>query len=203
MPRAGAIPTPPAIRQKPAFDAAVRLGARAERERVGGDRERRSADRDPRELAGFESQSVVADRAQGEHSRAVTFRRYPFDRPRPPTYLEWTKQAHPHKQPDERCRHERPQHLLPEVVDVVVHQQHVNQGSHDRDHCQYGVQDLPPFIGESQLPTPYGGGHQRHQGGRSDRAEPHSGRRLGRSERRDLARSADRATWINTNAKPA
>src|SRR5215469_416397 len=64
----------------------VRLGARTQRERARGDRERRAADRNPCELTGFESQSVVAVWSRGKDGRAVTLRCDPHERPWPPTH---------------------------------------------------------------------------------------------------------------------
>src|SRR5262245_5194152 len=150
----------------------VTLGTRRERERMQGERVRRSTEPEPGELAGVEAEPRAVGWAQYKRGGLTGLMFDPFEAPPATAHQARLDQTDPDEQRPERRRHESPQDLLPERAHVFVDQVDVDQRPDDRDHGEHGVDDVPYLVRESQPYSPDRRHRQHDDGSDGGHAEP-------------------------------
>ena len=153
------------------------LRAGGERERVILDRERRSSDREPGELARQEPHAGVAHRPQHERPRPAALADDLVDDPRQAEQPEGDHEAHVEEQTDDRQGHGRPQQTLPGQVHVPADELDVDQGEGEAEDGEDSVGDAPVLVAEPQLTTPDGDRHEDEESQRRGDGEARSPRR--------------------------
>src|ERR1700733_4004801 len=139
------------------------IGAGREGERVPGDFEGTSPQRQPTKLARDEAEAGMAIRLHHQRPRVTTFLANFSDAIRPPKQEQWLDNPHVKQQPDPENCQANPQHSLPWVNQIETPAYHVKDSRRDGDNREQDMGDVPGLVSDTQFLTPHSHYHQGDQ----------------------------------------